>query len=159
METESVWTLFIYLLFFYYYDSHILDQQQKKNWKNSKLLKFRFFHQVYFCCLLHWQKVKMFKGINKMSACTYSVWMLFIESNVPFANVWILLSYSDNKLKLVKSLNESFRIHEISFAFNSSNCNDVNPRNTFVGRFFILLPYKTLFHIEKVFFHYPCAFG
>lgn len=76
--------------------------------------------------------------------CTYSVCMLFIESNVPFASDWILLSYNDNKLKLVKSLNESFRMHEISFAFSNSNCNDVNPRNTFVGRFFILLPYKTL---------------
>lgn len=70
--------------------------------------------------------------------------MLFIESNVPFASDWILLSYNDNKLKLVKSLNESLRMHEISFALSNSNCNDVNPRNTFVGRFFILLPYKTL---------------
>lgn len=80
---------------------------------------------------------------------TYSVWMLFIESNVPFANDWILLSYNDNKLKLLKSRNESFRMHEISLAFSSNNCNDVNPRNTFAGKSLILLPYKTLFEIME----------
>lgn len=76
---------------------------------------------------------------------TYSVWMLFIESNVPFASDWMLLSYNDNKLKLVKSRNESFRMHDISLAFSNNNCNDVNPRNTFAGKSLILLPYKTLF--------------
>lgn len=76
---------------------------------------------------------------------TYSVWMLFIESNVPFASDWMLLSYNDNKLKLVKSRNESFRMHDISLAFSNNNCNDVNPRNTFAGKSLILLPYRTLF--------------
>lgn len=75
---------------------------------------------------------------------TYSVCMLFKDSNVPFDNDWMLLSYNDNKLKLVRSLNASLRMQEISFAFNSNNCNDDKPRKTFVGRFFILLPYKTL---------------
>lgn len=86
---------------------------------------------------------------NNHLSFTYKVWMLFIDSNVPFASDWILLSYNDNKLKLVRSLNESFRIHEISFAFSNSNCSDVNPRNTFVGKFLILLPYKTLFWKRK----------
>lgn len=90
----------------------------------------------------------------KCVCSTYSVWMLFIESKVPFASVWMLLSYSDSKLKLAKSLNVSFRMHVISFAFNSSNCSELNPRNIFVGKFFILLPYKTLakftfFLVEK----------
>lgn len=89
-------------------------------------------------------EMNAFLLFNYRLECTYSVCMLFIESNVPFASDWILLSYNDNKFRLVKSLNESLRMHEISFAFNSSNCKDVNPRNTFVGRFFILLPYKTL---------------
>lgn len=82
----------------------------------------------------------MFGKISFWFVVTYSVWMLFIESNVPFASDSILLSYNDNRLKLFKSLNVSFRMHDISLAFNNSSCNDVNPRNTFVGRFFILLP-------------------
>lgn len=75
---------------------------------------------------------------------TYKVCILFNESNVPFDSDWMLLSYNDNRLRLVRSLNESLRIHEISFAFSNNNCNDDSPRKTFVGRFFILLPYKTL---------------
>lgn len=78
---------------------------------------------------------------------TYSVCILFIESKVPFAKDCILLSYNDNKLKLARSLNESFRMQDISFAFNNSNCKDVSPRNTCAGKSFILLPYKTL--LEK----------
>lgn len=80
---------------------------------------------------------------------TYKVCMLFNESNVPFDSDWMLLSYNDNKLRLVRSLNESLRIHEISLAFNSNNCNDDSPRKTFVGRFLILLPYNTLRYNES----------
>lgn len=71
---------------------------------------------------------------------TYSVWILFIESNVPFARDCMLLSYRDKRLKLCKSLNVSFLIHEISFAFNNNNCRDVNPLKTPAGKSFILLP-------------------
>lgn len=70
--------------------------------------------------------------------------MLFIASNVPLASDWMLLSYSDNKLRLCKSLNESLRMHDISFAFKSKSCSDVRPRKTLAGRSLILLPYKTL---------------
>lgn len=56
----------------------------------------------------------------------------------------MLLSYNDNKLKLLKSLNESFLIQEISFAFSNNNCNDVSPLNTPAGSSLILFPYKTI---------------
>lgn len=70
--------------------------------------------------------------------------MLFIASKVPLASDWMLLSYSDSKLRLCRSLNESLRMHEISFAFKSSSCNEVRPRKTLAGRSLILLPYNTL---------------
>lgn len=75
---------------------------------------------------------------------TYSVWMLFIASKVPLANDWMLLSYSDNRLRLCRSLNESLRMHEISLAFNSNSCSEVSPRKTLAGRSLILFPYNTL---------------
>lgn len=75
---------------------------------------------------------------------TYNVCMRFMASKVPFSSEWMLLSYSDNKLRLCKSRNESFRMHEISLAFSSSNCSDVKPRNTLAGNSLILLPYNTL---------------
>lgn len=56
----------------------------------------------------------------------------------------MLLSYNDNKLKLFKSLNESFLMQEISLAFNNNNCSDVSPLNTPAGSSFILLPYNTI---------------
>lgn len=115
-------------------------------WTNSSIKSVLFW--LLNCCSIFY--ILYFINVNVCLYFTYNVCILFIESNVPFANVWILLSYNDNKLKLVKSLNESFRMHEISFAFNNSNCNEDNPRNTFVGKFFILLPYSTLkINVEK----------
>lgn len=45
--------------------------------------------------------------------------MLRKLAKVPLANERILLSYRDNKVRLVKSLNRSVRMHDISLAFSN----------------------------------------
>lgn len=50
---------------------------------------------------------------------TNSVLMLRKLAKVPLANERILLSYRDSKVRLVKSLNRSVRMHDISLAFSN----------------------------------------
>lgn len=50
---------------------------------------------------------------------TNNVLMLRRLAKVPLANERILLSYRDNKVRLVKSLNRSVRMHDISLAFSN----------------------------------------
>lgn len=45
--------------------------------------------------------------------------MLRRLAKVPLANERILLSYKDSKVRLVKSLNRSVRMHDISLAFSN----------------------------------------
>lgn len=75
---------------------------------------------------------------------TYTVLMLFMASNVPLASDWMLLSYSESRLRLCRSRKASLRMQEISLAFSSSSCSELSPLNTPEGKSFILLPYNTL---------------
>ena len=49
--------------------------------------------------------VKVSRAKNSTCGCSYSVWMLCSELKVPFARLWILLSYSDSRAKFSRSLN------------------------------------------------------
>ncbi len=71
---------------------------------------------------------------------TYNVWIFFKASNVPLANDCMLLSYSDSKLKPLKSLNASLRTHVISLAFNNNSWSEKSPLKTPAGSSLILLP-------------------
>lgn len=77
----------------------------------------------------------------------YKVLMFSKGSSVPLYIVLILLSYKESKFKFCKSLNVSLLMQDISFAFNSRSCNDVNPLKMLTGNSFILFPYKTLKHV------------
>lgn len=50
---------------------------------------------------------------------SYSVWMLCSELKVPFARLWILLSYSESRAKFSRSLNTEALMQWILLAFSN----------------------------------------
>lgn len=54
-----------------------------------------------------------------MSVFSHRVWMLCSELKVPFARLWILLSYSDSRAKFSRSLNTDALMQWILLAFSN----------------------------------------